>query len=334
LRVVQVLGGAEDGGLEKHTIELAHSLRKKGVDVSVIAHKKFKNDFGDLNFIECDLSRGRNNPLALFQLYKILKQNSFDIIHAQANKATDMVIKLKPFLNSKIVSTLHSCKKNTSSFEKSDFVITVSDKIGEHLKTKNRKTVYNGIDMQNIQKIDLYKKFNIPKESFIVCSVGRFVKAKRFDILINAFKLLNSHFHLILIGCGDDELEKKAKQENNITVTGCIDNIRTKEILKSSNLCAISSHREGFSYVFAESLMLETPLVSTDVADIKKFIPNKFIAKLKAKDIANKIESFYSKKEKNLALYKDIFSLAKEKFSIDDMTNNTLKIYKKVLSCI
>jgi len=98
LRVVQILGGAEEGGLEKHTIELSYSLAKRGIDISIIAHKKFREDFKGLNFIECDLSKSRNNPFVLYKLYKILKNESFDIIHTQANKATDMVMKLKSFL--------------------------------------------------------------------------------------------------------------------------------------------------------------------------------------------------------------------------------------------
>jgi len=331
LRVVQILGGAEDGGLEKHTIELSHSLAKRGIDISIIAHKKFREDFKGLNLIECDLSKSRNNPFILYKLYKILKNENFDIIHTQANKATDMVIKLKSFLDSKVISTLHSYKKNIKSFEKSDFVITVSDKIGEKLKTKKRTTIYNGIDMQEIDKIDLYQKFNIPRESFTICAIGRFVEAKRFDLLIDAFRLLKPKFQLILIGNGDKKIEESAKKERNITLTGYLKPKETKEILKSSNLSVITSQKEGFSYVFAESLILKTPLVSTDVADINKFIPTKFITKLDAKDIADKIESFEKNYKENLTLYEDVFRDARVKFSIANMTKKVVEIYKKVL---
>ncbi len=331
MRVVQVLGGAEDGGLEKHTIELTRALKDRGVDISVIAHKKFRDDFKDIAFSELDLSKGRNNPLILYKLYAILKRESFDIIHTQANKATDMVIKLKPFLNSKIVSTLHNYKNNVKSFEKSDFVITVSDKIGENLKTKNKTTIYNGIAVKEIKKIDLYQEFNIPKSKFVLCSVGRFVDVKKFDILIESIK--ETDVHLILVGDGyNKEQLVKLSNSEQVTFTGYLEQKRTKEIVKSSHIFVMTSLREGFPYTFVESMFCQTPFISTPVSDIEKFITPKYIVPFDdTKELTKKI--IYAKNNYNQVLqdFNPIFKLAKEKFSVENMTNSVVEIYKKVL---
>ena len=45
MRICQVLAGNEDGGLEKHTIELSKQLVNRGFDVTVIAHKDFAKIF-------------------------------------------------------------------------------------------------------------------------------------------------------------------------------------------------------------------------------------------------------------------------------------------------
>ena len=335
MRIVQVLGGAEDGGLEKHTIELCDSLHKEGLDVSVIAHEKFRNDFKNSNFIELDLSKGRNNPFVLYKLYKILKKENFDIIHTQANKATDMVIKLKPYLKSKIISTLHSSKKNIKSFEKADIVITVSDRIGEKLKNKNIVTIYNGIKPENIQKIDLYEKFNIKNGTFILCAVGRLVDVKKFDILIQSIE--NLDVHLILVGSGEKkkeliDLAKKLKIKNKITFTSEITNQEVKKIIQASDLSIITSQKEGFSYVFAESLVFETPLVSTDVADIKKFIGEKYILPfedvMKISDAINYVKMYY---EKVVYDFKNNIFTKKKEFLIENMVKKTISTYKKAL---
>ena len=331
MRVVQVLGGAEDGGLEKHVIELSKELKKRNIDISVIAHKKFKNEFKDVNFIELDLSKGRNNPLMLYKLYTILKKESFDIIHTQANKATDMVIKLKPFLSSKIVSTLHNYKNNLKSFEKSDFVITVSDKIGENLKTKNKTTIYNGIAVKEIKKIDLYQEFNIPKSKFVLCSVGRFVDVKKFDILIESIK--ETDVHLILVGDGyNKEQLVRLSNSKQVTFTGYLDQKKTKEIVNSSHIFVMTSQREGFPYTFVESMFCQTPFISTPVSDIEKFITPKYIVPFNDKKKLRK-KILYAKDNYDQVLqdFNPIFKLAKEKFSVENMTNSVIDIYIKVL---
>ena len=88
----------------------------------------------------------------------------------------------------------------------------------------------------------------------------------------------------------------------------------------------------SFSYVFAEALILETPLISTDVADIKKFIPSSFIVKPQSRDIAQKIESFFQNYGENLTLFKPAFKSAKEEFCMTSMTKKVINIYKKVLN--
>lgn len=336
MRVVQVLGGAEDGGLEKHTIELSDYLHEEGIDVSVIAHKKFKNDFQNVHFIELDLSKSRNNPLVLYKLYKILKKENFDIIHTQANKATDMVMKLKPYLKSKIVSTLHSSKKNIKSFEKADFVITVSDRIGEKIKNKNRTTIYNGIKSQTIKKINLYEKFDIKNGAFILCAVGRLVDVKRYDVLIKGIK--DIEVHLILVGKGEkeEELKRLSRElgiEHKISFIQEMENKDVKELIASSDLYIITSDREGFSYTFAESLILETPLLSTDVADIKKTIGEEYIVPFgDSKKLSQKIEYIKSNYDIILKEFKPSFDFAKEEFNISKMVTKTIHTYRRILT--
>ena len=61
MKICQVLAGNEDGGLEKHTIELSKQLVNRGFDVTVIAHEDFKESFENIKFIPLDLSKSRNN---------------------------------------------------------------------------------------------------------------------------------------------------------------------------------------------------------------------------------------------------------------------------------
>ncbi|WP_121628820.1 glycosyltransferase family 4 protein [Poseidonibacter antarcticus] len=337
MRICQVLAGNEDGGLEKHTIELSKQLVKKGFNVTVIAHKDFEKFFENINFIPLDLSKSRNNFFILFKLLKILKKENFDIIHTQANKATSMVIKLKPFINSKIISTLHNYKNNLSSFEKSDFVITVSDYIGKKLKTKNKVVIYNGIEFNSNEnlKIDLCEKYNIEKNKFIICSVARLTKVKRFELILMAIK--NLDLHLILVGSGEEEnnLKKEAEKlniKNKITFTGNVVNTDVKKIVTSSSLFVMSSDNEGFPYTFVETMFCKTPFISTPVSDMPKLLGNKYIVPFSnANEISTKIGYVKDNYEKVLKEFQEKFNYAEKKFTIENMVDETIDIYNKVL---
>lgn len=335
MKICQVLAGNEDGGLEKHTIELSKKLVEKGFDISVIAHKDFETSFENVNFIPLDLSKGRNNLFILYKLYKILRKEKFDIVHTQANKATAMVIKIKSIIDAKIVSTLHSYKKNLSAFEKSDFVITVSNKIGLKIKNKNKVTIYNGIKFNEIEKNDgIFQKYNIPSNKFLITSVGRLCDVKRFDLLIKSIK--NLDVFCILVGDGENknsliELAKKEKIQEKILFTGNILNEDVKKILSISNLFIITSDREGFPYVFIESLLCKTPVISTDVSDIKDMIGEKYIVPFdkydKLNEKINYIKDNYGEVVDN---FQKTFQFAQDKFTVENMVNETIEVYKRV----
>lgn len=338
MKVCQILGGKGSGGLEKHVYELSISLKEKNLDVTVIAHEDFKSLFEEVKFIPLDLTKSRINIFVLFKLYKTIKDNNFDIIHCHANKATYMLTKIKPYISPKIVSTLHNYKNNIKSFEKCDYVITVSNKISEKLKTKNKKTIYNGLIQKKVEKINLYQKYRIKNDKFIICGVGRFAHAKRFDILISSLKYLEN-IHLILIGDGEDKnklinLSNELNLKNKITFTGMIPNDLTKSIMASSNLFVLTSDKEGFGYVFAESLMVDTPLISTDVADIKKFIGEEYIIPFNDSfSLSKKIEYIRQNYEKVLLDFEEnIFEQTKNIFTVENMTVEIIKIYNKVLN--
>ena len=147
---------------------------------------------------------------------------------------------------------------------------------------------------------------------------------------------MDQNIHLILIGDGPDrekleKLSQKLNVDDRITFVGNIENELTKSMIKSSDLLVISSRREGFSYVFAEALLLDTPIVSTDVADIKKFITPKYISPFDSKLFAKKVNDFKLDYDKNSIEYQAIFNRAKNIFTLENMTKQTIQVYHMVI---
>ncbi|MDD2399606.1 MAG: glycosyltransferase family 4 protein [Sulfurovum sp.] len=337
MKVCQVLAGTGYGGLEKHTIELSKGLKQQNIDVTVIAHKDFAQYFEGIDFIPMDLQKSRNNLWMRYRLYKVLKNGSFDIVHTQANKATDIVVKIKPFLNFKMISTLHNIKRNLSSFEKSDFVITVSDKIGEKLKNRNKQTIYNGISYEKMNDtIDLRKKYGFQAESFVICTIARLTKAKRLDVLLQGLAK-TKNINLILVGGGEEETNLKKLVDSlgikeRVEFTGAMENKEVKQIIANSDAFVMTSDNEGFPYTFVETMFCHTPFISTPVSDIEKFIGQEYIIPFgDYKALAKKLEDVknnYSRVEQDFV---PIFQKAVHEFTVENMVKQTIKVYEKVM---
>lgn len=339
MKICLIMAGKGIGGLEKHTIELSNRLASQNIDISVICHESFKELFNkNVNFIPLDLTKGRNNIFILYKLYNIIKENKFDIVHTQANKATEMLLKIYSFIDTKVIATLHNVKSNIKSYNKIDKVIVVSKRIGDKI-TNKKVVIYNGIQVDNeIKDIDLHQKYGISKDKLIICSVGRMSKVKRFDLLINAMSEIDN-IHLILVGSGTEEKKlKKITIDNNlesdVTFTGMLSNNEAKEIMKGSDLFILPSDHEGFGYVFIESLMMNTPVISTDVADIKEIIGEQYIFPFNdSTALANKIDEIRNNfDEVKKDCEKRLFPLIKNQFTLENMSSETIKLYKDVLN--
>ena len=335
MRICQILAGDEEGGLEKHFEELCNRMVIHQ-EVHVIAHEKYRKRFhAKITFHALDLSKGRRNIFLLFRLRKIINDIHPDILHAHANKAVAMVANIQKFLSSsiKMVATLHSTKRDLKKFEYFDHVIGVSHKVLENLKNSHKSVVYNGVELMDTKKDPEYlSRFGI-KDEFVICSVGRLEPVKNFSLLVRAVKNLNVKLLIVGEGSEKDKLQKlvdKLFLKNKVVFTGFREDVH--DIIVNSDICIISSNREGFSYVMAESLLLGTPVVSTDVGDMKRILPKNYIVPIDDEEQLVKTIIYIQKNYGNARkMYDKSFSFAKEHFTLDKMVENTLKVYEKVV---
>lgn len=143
---------------------------------------------------------------------------------------------------------------------------------------ENKITViYNGVDLE---------KYNFDvsvKEENTVCFVGRLVRYKRVDLLINAVSILKKEFENILlkiIGVGPEEenLKKLVKEkdlEKNVKFFGFVEdhNDVLLEIAKSK-IFSLPSDVEGFGIVTVEAMACNTPYVCSNIKPIKEVTNN------------------------------------------------------------
>lgn len=140
----------------------------------------------------------------------------------------------------------------------------------------------NGISIHNLMDVDRIKKDMIENkieisEGINIVSVARFHFQKSIDRLINAHKYVidkGIHHNLYLVGGG--ELEEKLRKQVfdlNLTTVHFLGYMKNPYgLINQCDLFVLPSLYEGFATVINESLIAQTPVLSTLVSGVDEQI--------------------------------------------------------------
>lgn len=189
--------------------------------------------------------------------------------------------------------------------------------------------------------IDIRSKYNISQKGKIILFLGRIVKRKGCDVLINAFEKISNDKSLYLLVCGEGpELNRirdivKSRGINNVIFTGKIEpNIRA-EYFKQANVFVLPSYTldgtiEAWGLTVNESLEQGTAVVaSTAVGAVYDLSDGKCCIKVKENDVDSLVNGL-------LRVLNDIDleKLCKElynKYSIEKMAES---FYNAFVNCV
>jgi glycosyltransferase involved in cell wall biosynthesis len=137
------------------------------------------------------------------------------------------------------------------------------------------RVVYNGVEASPVDvatgRLRL-TELGIPPGARVICAVGRLVRSKGFDLLIDAFARVIRDLgtcHLLIVGEGDRrrELERQVRTAGlaeRVSLPGHRDGIR--EILSAVDVFVLSSRFEGMANTLLEAMSVGAPIVATDIA--------------------------------------------------------------------
>ena len=214
-----------------------------------------------------------------------------------------------------------------------DSIVVISDVVKKTLKeefeiTENVYEIPNSVDVDKI-KILSEEKIDVPTKNLFTM-LGRLDNNKNQILLLKAAKLLKGKtddFEIYLLGDGEDRksLENYILQndlESNVKILGFKNN--PYPYIKKSIATVLTSFSEGFSLALAESVILDTPIISTDVG-----IANELIRKYNCGTLIN-----YDEYELAEVLFKYIiqgkdrkttFNIGNE-FEVQTELNKTVKV--------
>ena len=235
------------------------------------------------------INRKGNIPEYMMELYQLMKNNGYDIVHIHGNSST-MLIELIPAVLAHIpVRMVHSHNTTCSHLWLHRLLLPVFNKCyteGLACGYDAGKWLYgekpffelkNGIDLQNYKYNEevrkVYRKKINAEEKIVIGHVGNFIEQKNHEFLIDAFASLikeNGNYLLLLISDGFllEQMQKKAIQlgiEGNILFLG--KTMEVPQYMQAMDLFVLPSLHEGLPVVLIEAQAEGLPcIVSKNVS--------------------------------------------------------------------
>ena len=285
MKIVHITSSLDGGGIASLLLEYCSRMVKEiNFDFILTSDKKgiLENKFEEMGCKIYHIPQLRKNPYkSIKALYKILKENKYDILHAHGDyKCFDSLLIAKMIgIKNRIVHSHLAYTQETikQKIERKVFVPLVkflSTQLMACSKdaaiwmwgdTDNKKIIImpNAIDTKkflynDIKRKLLRKKYNI-EDCFVIGNVARFSYQKDHEFLLEIFKdVLKQNQKAILLLIGDGELKdeilnkiKKLKIDKNVILLGTIDNVN--EYLNVMDVFVLPTRYEGLGIVYVEA---------------------------------------------------------------------------------
>jgi glycosyltransferase involved in cell wall biosynthesis len=325
MRICHFLSSDTYAGIEQYVDEISKE-QSLNHQVIIITNRSILNKFNNNVSKIVFSSLGRSSPIGLLRLFFLIKEISPDIIHTHAAKPTFMINKIKKLFNAKHVATIHGAKKNLDEFDKADFITVGNATYLDKLKSKNKLVISNwALDPIN---------YNSGSRREYFLAIGRLVKEKGFDILINAWKDIDEK--LIILGSGrlKKNLLKQIKdtsQESKIFIEESVSKNDIDEFYSRAKMLIISSRREGGPRVALEALLRGIKVISTKVGHMPDILDETYLCNPDSLDSLSNLLKDSINNISNID-QSSAFEKVQTDFTFSKANNSLLSIYTNLLN--
>ncbi|MFX1363416.1 MAG: glycosyltransferase family 4 protein [Promethearchaeota archaeon] len=306
----------------------------------------------------------------LIKIYHKIKKLNIDLILAGTGTGITLSLAfiLSRLINKKVVSLaygneflVHSpFSLRTYLFKNMDLLILGTYALKElikkvhHLDENKLSVIYYGLIPEDYEikesREELRKEFNIPEDQFVLLSVGRHVIRKKFDLVIQAIKVLKEKEPSIklkyyLIGKGEEtpRLKKIAEEldlKKQVEFVGFTDIKTRNKFFKLSDVFVMPSivkkeSIEGFGIVFIEANYFYTPVIGTFSGGIIEAIQNKETGLLvkpnNLNDLVEKILYLYYNEKKRKIMGKKGHERVIKEFNWNFIIDDYIKLFENLL---
>jgi len=352
------------GGFGIHIHEMSKEQVKLGHDVTVytaskgVEHEYQTTDGYYVRNFEPVVELFGNSimPAMLFDL--IREQSNYDVVHAHSHLffSTNLSAVSRKLGSTPLVITNHGLNSQTApKWLQNLYTATITrltfaaaDKILCYTKTEEKELVDLGIKSEKIKVIhngidtDLFVPSRIPCfDKIKLLWVGRYVKGKGLDYLIEAFSILKKkhlEIDLTLVGKGPDKdkIVKKIHDlnlENSVIMKDFVTNSEIVGMYQNSSIFVLPSLEEGVPRTILEAMSCGIPVVCSKLPQLVDIIDGCGLlvpaknpqaladAILKISSDSSLIEEFRKNGIKNVV----------ENYSWKDTVKKTTQLYRELL---
>lgn len=295
LHIAEAMGG----GVFTYLVELANGMCEE-FDVTIAfgmrseTPKNYEEYFDKrISLIKVNHFTRGLNPIkdlgAYFELRKIIRQITPDIVHLHSSKAGAIgrmmfagkkrVMFYTPHGYSFLMEDIPNIKRkiyyNIEKIcgKKNCITVACGESEWERGKKVSRKSTFisNGINISKVQKsIELAKKIQEKDKRFTVYTVGRADFQKNPELFNEIAKRLP---HIDFVWIGDGELRNQLTS-SNIRITGWLENAEVLNRAKDYNVFILTSRYEGLPISLLEAMYMRKLCVVSNVVGNRDVIRN------------------------------------------------------------
>ena len=345
------------GGVETHCEELFPRIASSGHDVTVIRRSCYIeegnhiSEYKGVKLVDVFAPRKKSIEAIVHTFLAVIKakQLGADILHIHAI-GPSLMVPFARLMGLKVVTTHHGPdydRKKWGFFAKtmlkagewcgarfSNEVIVISNVIKDILKKKyNRESnlIFNGVPTPvKSQSTDYIESLGLQPGKYVL-ALGRFVKEKGFDLLIEAFQAINnSDYKLVIAGDADHEddysLNLKAQADAaGVVRTGFIRGEKLNQILTNAALFVLPSYHEGLPISLLEAMSYDRDVLVSN-------IPANTIPELTAGDffLCGDVASLADTLQRKLSSPQPHRVYDLSAYNWDTIAQQTIQVYRKV----
>lgn len=240
-------------------------------------------------------------PRGLWRLWKLLRQNKFDVVETFTLDSNLFVLPLAWLAGLPVrVATNHGFARNDSRLKRmshtwlinlgaADILVAVTEdvriqSIEEGVRPGRVTAIPNGIHIPKEHEksaTDLSKALSIAEGTVFLLSVGRLVHEKAYEVLIRSMRIVVSEYPSVFLGiAGEGELWDE--------LHGLIDELHLTEKVRllgnredvhaltaKADIFVMSSRSEGMPMALLEAMSFGLPVVVTRVGGLKEVVEDR-----------------------------------------------------------